>query len=103
MPTLTGERIVEWIRSIATQPGLAAIEQSDDARNRTPPRRRLSRQTPLRFGKGNRIFGILCEPAGARRATALLLTTAYDRHRQGMAPGKAPTKVQIGDTVFNGV
>ncbi|PRD51722.1 hypothetical protein DEV92_11738 [Phyllobacterium myrsinacearum] len=38
-------------------------------------------ETPLRFGRGDRLYGVLCEPQGARRgATVLFLTSAYDRH-----------------------
>lgn len=38
-------------------------------------------ETPVRFGKGDRLYGILCLPAGERTgATALILGSAYDRH-----------------------
>lgn len=38
------------------------------------------RETPVRFGAQDRLFGILCEPEGPRSgATALILGTAYDR------------------------
>ncbi|KQZ15502.1 hypothetical protein ASD44_16645 [Mesorhizobium sp. Root554] len=37
-------------------------------------------ETPLRFGEGDRLFGILCRPLGQRRgATVIQLGTAYDR------------------------
>ncbi|NTF43717.1 alpha/beta fold hydrolase [Agrobacterium rhizogenes] len=80
MPTVTGKRIVEWAGSIAAQSNKAASINSE-----TPIAEPLVgdgfRETPVRFGKGERIFGILCEPEGERTgATALLLTTAYDRH-----------------------
>ncbi len=80
MPTADGHRIVEWVRSITAQPGSAASVAP------APPMAEPLigegfRETPLRFGAGNRLFGILCEPQSARKgATALLLTTAYDRH-----------------------
>ncbi|AYG67764.1 MULTISPECIES: alpha/beta hydrolase [unclassified Rhizobium] len=80
MPTAAGRKIVEWIRSIAAEP--AKVASTDP----TPPvAEPLAgdgfRETPLRFGAESRLFGILCEPEGARTgATALLLTTAYDRH-----------------------
>jgi len=80
MPTATGHRIVEWTRSIATQPAKAASINSRIT-SAEPLVGDGFRETPLRFGKGERIFGILCEPEGERTgATALLLTTAYDRH-----------------------
>ena len=38
-------------------------------------------ETPVRFGKGHRLYGVLCLPAGERiGATALILGSAYDRH-----------------------
>ncbi|WP_168878749.1 alpha/beta fold hydrolase [Rhizobium sp. P28RR-XV] len=80
MPAAAGRKIVAWVQSIATQPGTVA------SAGLTPPvAEPLSgdgfSELPLRFGAGNRLFGVLCEPEGARTgATALLLTTAYDRH-----------------------
>ena len=48
-------------------------------------------EEPLRFGDGNRLFGTLCRPAGARRgATVLLFGTAYDR-QAGWARGVTET------------
>ena len=38
-------------------------------------------ETPVRFGKNDRLHGALCLPAGERAgATALMLGSAYDRH-----------------------
>lgn len=38
-------------------------------------------ETPVRFGAGDHLVGVLCEPAGLRRGAAvLLLSAAYDRH-----------------------
>lgn len=80
MPTATGHRIVEWTRSIAAQPG-AAVSNNPQTVSAEPLVGDGFRETPLRFGKDKRIFGTLCEPEGERTgATALLLTTAYDRH-----------------------
>ncbi|MGV1791709.1 alpha/beta fold hydrolase [Rhizobium sp. A37_96] len=80
MPTATGRRIVEWVRSIAAQSETAALAVA-----KPPAAEPLAgdgfRETPVRFGQGERMFGILCEPEGDRTgATALILTTAYDRH-----------------------
>ncbi|RAX41811.1 alpha/beta fold hydrolase [Rhizobium tropici] len=80
MPTAAGRKIIAWVQSIAARPGTAA-----SAGLVSPVAEPLAgdgfQETPLRFGTGNRLFGILCEPEGARTgATALLLTTAYDRH-----------------------
>jgi len=39
------------------------------------------RETPLRFGEADRLYGIVCEPVGPRKgATVVLLSSAYDRH-----------------------
>ena len=80
MPTVAGHRIVDWVKSIAAKPAAAA-----SVNLMTPHAEPLIgddfRETPVRFGVGERIYGVLCEPTGARKgATALLLTTAYDRH-----------------------
>ncbi len=81
MPLDTGRRIVGWARSLS-------VQKSGPASRRMPRTPRAEpligvgfRETPLRLGDGNRMFGILCEPTGVRTgATAILLTTAYDRH-----------------------
>ncbi|AYG60930.1 alpha/beta hydrolase [Rhizobium jaguaris] len=80
MPLEAGRKILDWVQSIATEPATAPRKIL-----RAPRAEALDgdgfRETPLRFGEGGRLFGILCEPSGARMgATALLLTTAYDRH-----------------------
>lgn len=37
-------------------------------------------ETPVRFGEGERLYGVLCEPQGPRRgATVMMLSTGYDR------------------------
>lgn len=37
-------------------------------------------ETPVRFGEADRLYGVLCEPRGARQgATVMLLSTGYDR------------------------
>lgn len=80
MPTATGQMIVEWARSITAQSGTSASITPETASAAVLIGDGF-RETPLRFGIGDRIFGILCEPEGERTgATALLLTTAYDRH-----------------------
>jgi alpha-beta hydrolase superfamily lysophospholipase len=80
MPMTAGGKIVEWVRSIATESSkIAASGLAQPAAE--PLIGEGFRETPLRFGAENRLFGILCEPEGPRTgATALLLTTAYDRH-----------------------
>lgn len=80
MPMQAARRILEWLRPIAASPA-----PTQRRILRTPRAEALEGdgfyETPLRFGDGDRLFGILCEPAGTRTgATTLLLTTAYDRN-----------------------
>jgi Serine aminopeptidase, S33 len=38
-------------------------------------------ETPVRFGPGNRLYGILCKPEGEHLgASVIIMTTAYERH-----------------------
>lgn len=81
MPVVSGSRVVEWARSLASGQTRPIASSPAKMANAAPLIGEGFRETPLRFGKGGRIFGILCEPEGERTgATALLLTTAYDRH-----------------------
>ncbi|WP_037154989.1 alpha/beta fold hydrolase [Rhizobium freirei] len=105
MPAATGRRIVEWTRSIAGQSRSAATISSEAA-NAAPLVGDGFRETPLRFGKGQRLFGILCEPEGKRTgATALLLTTAYDRNagwgRMSVAMARALARDGIASLRFD--
>src|SRR5262249_54976492 len=76
-----GRKVLDWARSIATEESATASRRILRAPRAEPLIGDGFRETPLRFGEGNRLSGILCEPTGTRAgATALLLTTAYDRH-----------------------
>lgn len=80
MPLETGHGILQWLQSIAAKPATASRKILRAPRADALEGDGFS-ETPLRFGQGDRLFGILCEPIGARKGgTALLLTTAYDRH-----------------------
>lgn len=77
-PGVVIDAVVQWVGSIALQPGPKACSGST-----TVPAvlhgERFSEEA-LRFGPGNRLFGVLCSPRGARRgASVILLGTAYDR------------------------
>jgi pimeloyl-ACP methyl ester carboxylesterase len=81
MPLDAGQRVANWVRLVA------AALPAKTSRKATRPARAEPlvgddfRETPLRLGDGDRMFGILCEPTGVRTgATAILLTTAYDRN-----------------------
>lgn len=82
-PLETGRKVVGWIaRHIARDAlGLSPVDMDGEAAS-GPARLQGDDcvETALRFGKGDRLYGILCEPHGPRRgATVLLLGTAYDR------------------------
>ncbi len=81
MPETVKSLIVDWISTIVGRfPGSVAQQESGplgvpclECEN--------FRETPLRFGEHNRLYGVLCEPLGERRgATVVLLGTAYDRN-----------------------
>ncbi|MDE1993932.1 MAG: alpha/beta fold hydrolase [Rhizobiaceae bacterium] len=79
MPAESGKEILRWVKSVSTEDAsISSIPRVVPAAE--PLVADGLRETPLRFGEGNRLFGILCEPTGeCRGATALILTTAYDR------------------------
>ncbi|MQB45665.1 alpha/beta hydrolase [Rhizobium sp. ICMP 5592] len=80
MPLDAGRKILDWVQSIAMKP-VATSRKILHAPRAEALEGDGFRETPLRFGEGDRLFGILCEPMGERTgATAMLLTTAYDRH-----------------------
>ncbi|MDQ0458163.1 alpha/beta fold hydrolase [Rhizobium paknamense] len=77
MPRATAHAVVGWIDSKASK-------LRRDLRTSEAPALLETdgfREEALRFGPQGRLYGVLTEPAGARRgATVLLLNTAYDRH-----------------------
>lgn len=78
MPAETGDALVEWVESISKP--IAGASKLMQRPAPMPLATAEFRETPLRFGKANELYGILCEPTAPRRgATAIILTTAYDR------------------------
>jgi alpha-beta hydrolase superfamily lysophospholipase len=81
MPAEAIENVVSWVvcRAAALgqpHPGIKPTEDQSIASLETD----AFRETALRFGRHNRLYGILCEPFAAKRgATVLLVGTAYDR------------------------
>lgn len=79
VPFPVARRIAEWVSgivSVETGHAAAAPLSSDTVLEGDG-----FRETPVRFGRETPLYGMLCEPTGARRgATVLLLGTAYDRH-----------------------
>lgn len=74
------EDVANWVAGIGGEKRLSSPVQPP-----APPYVFMAgagfRETPVTFGEGDRLYGILCEPAGGRRgAIAVLLGTAYDRH-----------------------
>jgi len=85
MPMAAAENVISWIvRRAAALGEQMRPAPGEDADKRERDEAVLEqagfRETALRFGRGKRLYGILCEPAGIRLgASVLLLNTAYDR------------------------
>ncbi len=82
LPLETMETVVSWIVRRAAALGHPSHGPVVDA---LPAPARLETrdfaETALRFGRGERLYGVLCEPVGVRRgACVVLASTAYDRH-----------------------
>jgi len=73
--------IIDWAKGIkptTTQDDITPPSAVDIATTLSTPD---FRETPLRFGEADRLYGIMCEPVGPRTgATVVLLSSAYDRH-----------------------
>ena len=81
MPDDIRKVVLEWIGSVAAalpvEAPLPVERRASDASLLGPD----FRETPVNFGDGGRLYGMLCEPLGPRSgATVLILGTAYDRH-----------------------
>ena len=77
-PDSVVDAVVRWVGSIALPPAPTAHIGSPS----TPAilQGEHFSEEALRFGPGNRLFGVLCSPRAARRgASVILLGTAYDR------------------------
>ncbi|WP_195909622.1 alpha/beta hydrolase [Rhizobium tubonense] len=100
MPIADGRQVVRWVRSLAGERSASPGKATPVGRSAEPLVGDGFRETPLRLGEGDRMFGILCEPVGLRTgATAILLTTAYDR-----SAGWARTSVAMARSLArNGV
>jgi pimeloyl-ACP methyl ester carboxylesterase len=78
--------VLDWVNEISRQSAALKAPLTLAARPSDP---RLSArlegddfvETPVRFGDGNRLYGILCEPRDGKHAgaTAIMLSTAYER------------------------
>ena len=82
LPLAVADRIVDWAAGVAGRfpPIEARALVVEDVKAGTLQGDGFA-ETPLRFGCGDRLYGVLCEPQGTRRgATVLFLTSAYDRH-----------------------
>ncbi|MEZ2129964.1 MULTISPECIES: alpha/beta hydrolase [unclassified Sinorhizobium] len=78
-PMDTIARIVDWVKANSGLPekisAPAAIPSAE------PLIGNGFRETPVRFGENDRLFGVLCEPLAQRKgATLVMMTTAYERH-----------------------
>jgi alpha-beta hydrolase superfamily lysophospholipase len=81
MPDDIRKVVLEWIGSVAAALPVEAplpVERHASVASLLGPD---FRETPVNFGDGGRVYGMLCEPLGPRSgATVLILGTAYDRH-----------------------
>ena len=73
--------LVEWASGIATQtPTYSDLAVKRPAPSTTALEGVGFRETPVRFGEANRLYGVLSEPVGPRKgATVLVLPTGYER------------------------
>ncbi|QND50514.1 alpha/beta hydrolase (plasmid) [Phyllobacterium sp. 628] len=81
LPLDIADRVTDWVASVASRlpmaenKGFVAPIQGGHLQGDG------FRDTPLRFGKGQRLYGVMCEPLIQKQgATILFLTSAYDRH-----------------------
>lgn len=81
MPDDIRKVVLDWIGSVAAalpaEAPLPVERHASEASLLGPD----FRETPVNFGDGGRLYGMLCEPLGPRSgATVVILGTAYDRH-----------------------
>ncbi|PJI38431.1 MAG: alpha/beta hydrolase [Rhizobium sp.] len=81
MPDDIRKVVLDWIGSVAaalpSEAPLPVERHASEASLLGPD----FRETPVNFGDGGRLYGMLCEPLGPRSgATVVILGTAYDRH-----------------------
>lgn len=107
LPLETMEHLVSWVVRRAAALGhpphlVSNTEISETAQLET----RDFRETAMRFGRGQRLYGILCEPMGPRRgASVLLASTAYDRQsgwgRSGVGMARRLARAGIASFRFD--
>jgi pimeloyl-ACP methyl ester carboxylesterase len=80
MPYLTLENVVSWVVCRAAALGKPDAVMAEAMPESASLEAGEFHETAMRFGRNNRLYGILCEPKGERLgATVLLMGTAYDR------------------------
>lgn len=81
MPAGIREAVLDWVDSVVTA---LPSDASREPLALPSPAVLMGpdfRETPVTFGDGGRLYGMLCEPLGPRTgATVVILGTAYDRH-----------------------
>lgn len=79
LPLRAADRLVDWAASLPSTTGQSSV--SPPVASAKPLTGDGFRELPVRLGKGDRLFGVVCEPLQPRMgATVLFLTSAYDRH-----------------------
>ncbi|MGE7370612.1 alpha/beta hydrolase [Neorhizobium sp. NPDC001467] len=74
------QALVDWVQSL---PAAQRVRSGRSVLPGSPVPNRGDGfvETPARFGDGQRLSGVLCEPQGAARgATVVFVSSAYDRH-----------------------
>jgi len=80
MPQAARLAVVEWITKLAAALPPCPTELRPETIQPAVLHGPDFREEGLNFGKGGRLYGVLCEPLGERKgATVLLVGTAYDR------------------------
>lgn len=107
MPMATVEAVVSWVVCRAAALGKPDVGMvPDDGQDSASLEAAEFRETAMRFGRGKRLYGILCEPRTERRgAVVLLVGTAYDRHagwgRANVAMARRLAEVGIASFRFD--
>lgn len=78
-PTASIETIAHWAAGLTKRIAVSA-KTGRAAPSANALEAECFTETPVRFGEGSRLYGVLCEPRGARKgATVLVLPTGYER------------------------
>ncbi|WP_431324396.1 alpha/beta fold hydrolase [Rhizobium sp. YTU87027] len=84
IPGALVDALIDWLQSLPQYRGRSALPAKKPSSNASVRLGRI-RETSVRFGPDDRLYGVLCEPTGGSAGvSAVILTTAYD-HTAGWA------------------